>query len=311
MRAEEVKCPAVWIGGVEKSYGRVTALSGLDLAIFPGETVALLGPNGAGKSTTIDLLLGLSRPDAGEVRVLGEAPAEMVAAGRVGGMLQTGQLIRHLRVRELVSMVASLYPRPRPVDEVLELTATASIAGRDTTKLSGGQTQRVRLALGLVGDPDLLVLDEPTAALDVEGRRELWAVLRAVSSSGTTVLFATHYLEEADEHADRVVLLAAGRVVADGTPNEVRGVVGGRRIRANLPGVDSDELAGLAGVAAVERRGDAVVLSCTGSDAALRLLLARYPTACDIEVTAARLEEAFVELTGAGAGAAGDPGARR
>ncbi len=292
-RSEE----SVRLSGVHKSYGAVRAVRGLDLSVRAGETVALLGPNGAGKSTTIDLVLGLARPDSGRVALFGEEPVDAVHNGRIGAMLQTGTLIEHLTVRELVRMVASLYPRPRPVDEVLELTATTQIASRDTTKLSGGQTQRVRCALALVGDPDLLILDEPTAALDVEGRRDFWSAMRAVAGSGRTVMFATHYLEEADAYADRIVLLAGGRVVADGTANEIRARVGGRTIRATLPDVDLEELRALPGVSDVDRRGDAVVLSCADSDAALRQLLGLHPAARDIEVRSAGLEEAFLELT--------------
>ena len=165
-------------------------------------------------------------------------PAQAVAAGVVGGMLQTGSLIEYLSVRELVTMVASLYPRPLPVDEVLRLTGAAGFADRRTNKLSGGQTQRVRFAIALVANPDLLVLDEPTAALDVEGRREFWASMRAVAAEGKTVIFATHYLEEADAYADRIVLMARGRVVADGPATEIKARVGGRTIRATLPGAD-------------------------------------------------------------------------
>ena len=162
-----------------KSYGPVPAVRGIDIAIDPGETVALLGPNGAGKSTTIDIILGLVRPDAGSVTLFGQSPTVAVGQGRVGGMLQTGSLIPHLTVRELVTMVASLYPYPMAVEEALQLTATAGFADRRTTKLSGGQTQRVRFALALVANPELLVLDEPTAALDVESRREFWRIMRA------------------------------------------------------------------------------------------------------------------------------------
>ncbi|MHB1929368.1 MAG: ABC transporter ATP-binding protein [Acidimicrobiales bacterium] len=283
--------------GSARHTGASSAVRGVDLVVGPGETVALLGPNGAGKSTTIDLVLGLAQPDAGGVRVFGSTATEAVQAGRVGGMLQTGNLIDHLTVRELVSMVASHYPRPLPVQEVLELTATAELARRETTKLSGGQTQRVRFALALVGNPDLLVLDEPTAALDVEGRRDFWSVMRAVAGGGKTVVFATHYLEEADAYADRIVLLADGRVVADGTANVIRARVGGRTIRATLPGAELDGLRALPGVTGVDRRGDAVVLSCGDSDLALRRLLARFPAARDIEVRSAGLEEAFLELT--------------
>ncbi len=226
-----------------KSYGQVRAVRSIDLTIAPGETVALLGPNGAGKSTTIDMVLGLSRPDSGTVSLFGMSPSEAVAAGVVGGMLQTGSLVPQLRVRELVTMVASLYPRPLEVDEVLALSGISEIADRSTTKLSGGQAQRVRFAIALVANPDLLLLDEPTAALDVEGRRGFWSSVRAVVAQGKTVIFATHYLEEADAFADRIVLLARGRIVADGPATEIKARAGGRTIRATLPGADLTALA--------------------------------------------------------------------
>src|SRR5215475_4793865 len=167
--------PAVRLTGLTKRYDRVVAVAGLDLAIAPGEVVALLGPNGAGKSTTIDMVLGLSRPDRGEVALFGLTPAEAIASGTVGAMLQTGGLIRDLTVRELLTMVASLYPRPLPLDEVLAITGVGDFAGQRTHKLSGGQTQRTRFALALVSDPDLLVLDEPTVAMDVTARQAFWS----------------------------------------------------------------------------------------------------------------------------------------
>ena len=282
---------------VAKSFGPVPAVRGVDLTIAPGETVALLGPNGAGKSTTIDLMLGLARPDRGAVSVFGRPPDRAVSEGAVGAKQQTGTLIRDLDVRELVAVVASLYPSPLDVDEVLELTGTAPLARRRTQKLSGGEAQRVRFALAVVGDPDLLVLDEPTVALDVESRNAFWAAMRAFAAGGRTVVFATHHLDEADRFADRIVLLARGRVVADGPANEIRALAGSRRIRATLPGAGLDELTALPGVTRSERLGDAVVLTCTDSDAALRALLDRYPGASAIEVTGAGLEEAFLDLT--------------
>jgi ABC-2 type transport system ATP-binding protein len=283
--------------GLTKSYGPVRAVAGVDLDIVAGETVALLGPNGAGKSTTIDMLLGLGRPDAGAVTVFGRTPEEAMRAGLVGAMLQSGGLISEVTVRELLVLAASLYPAPMPVDEVLERADLTELADRRTTKLSGGQTQRVRFALALVPDPELLVLDEPTAAMDVETRRRFWASMRQLAAAGRTVLFATHYLDEADEYADRIVLMAEGRVVADGPATAIKAVVGGRTIRATLPGVPDGVLAALPGVGAVERHGDAVRLTCTDSDLALRALLAGYPDARDIEVGGADLEDAFVALT--------------
>jgi ABC-2 type transport system ATP-binding protein len=282
---------------LSKSYGGVRAVRSVDLAIAPGETVALLGPNGAGKTTTIEMVLGLTRPDAGTVSLFGMPPSEAVAAGAVGGMLQTGALIEYLSVRELVTMVASVYPRPLPVEQAMRLAGVTEFAGRRTNKLSGGQTQRVRFAIALVANSDLLMLDEPTAAVDVEGRREFWASIRAVAAEGKTVIFATHYLEEADAYADRIVLMARGRIVADGPATEIKAKVSGRTIRATIPDAGLAQLAALPGVTSAERHGEAVILTCADSDLALRAMLGRYPEARDIEVVGAGIEEAFVALT--------------
>jgi ABC-2 type transport system ATP-binding protein len=183
------------------------------------------------------------------------------------------------------------------VDEVLALSGSAEFADRRTTKLSGGQAQRVRFAMARARDPDLLLLDEPTAAIDVEGRRDFWASMRAVAARGKTVIFATHYLEEADAYADRIVLVARGRIVADGPATEIKAMVGGQTIRATLPGADLAQLTALPGVISVERHGDAVILSSADGEAALRALLDRFPSTRDIEVRSAGLEEAFLELT--------------
>jgi len=286
---------------LRKSFGDVRAVDGIDVSIAPGETVALLGPNGAGKSTTIDMLLGLTRPDAGSVSVFDRTPEAAVDAGAVGAMLQTGSLIRDLTVRELITMMASLYREPMPVEEVLALSGLGVIADRRTQKLSGGETQRTRFAVALVSDPELLILDEPTVAMDVESRHAFWTSMRAFTERGRTVLFATHYLEEADDYADRAVLMAHGRVVADGPPTEIKAMVGSRSIRATLPDVPVDELTGLPGVTRADRRGEAIVLTCSDSDAAIRALLTRYPAARDLEISGAGLEEAFLMLTGDGA----------
>ena len=281
-----------------KSYGSVQAVRGIDLSIAPGETVALLGPNGAGKSTTIDMILGLSRPDRGSVSVFGAPPASAVRSGWVSGMLQTGLPPDLLKVREFVTLMASYYPHPLRVDDVLRLTGAHEFAERWTKKLSGGQAQRARVAAALVGDADLLVLDEPTAGIDVEGRHEFWEVMRGVAARGKTVIFATHYLEEADAFADRVVLIARGRIVADGPATEIKARAGSRSIRATLPHVGADSLHALPGVVAVERHGDVVVLSCSDADAALAALFARFPEVRDVEARGGTLEEAFLELTG-------------
>jgi ABC-2 type transport system ATP-binding protein len=298
-RAAEIE-----LHGLVKSFrgphGPIEAVRGIDVEIDAGETVALLGPNGAGKSTTIDMLLGLLPPDRGTVSVFGRSPSQAVADGAVGAMLQTGALIRDLSVRELVAMMASLYPAPLDTDEVLELTGVSGFSEQRTQKLSGGQTQRVRSAVALVSNPELLVLDEPTVAMDVEGRHSFWKTMREFAARGKTILFATHYMEEADAYADRAVLMAHGRVVADGPTTEIKAMVGSRTIRATLPRADLDALAALPGVTSAERRGEAVVLSCMDSDAAIRTLLDAHPDARDIEITAAGLEEAFLALTGDG-----------
>ncbi|MGH2843304.1 MAG: ABC transporter ATP-binding protein [Solirubrobacteraceae bacterium] len=292
----------IQLDGLVKSFrgpnGPIRAVRGIDVSITAGETVALLGPNGAGKSTTIDMVLGLSTPDSGSVLVFGRPPAEAVGAGMVGAMLQTGQLIRDLSVRELVSMMAGLYPNPMDVEAALALAGLAGVCSQRTQKLSGGQTQRVRFAVAIVCNPDLLILDEPTVAMDVEGRREFWSIMREFASRGKTVLFATHYLEEADANADRAILMAHGRIVADGPTTEIKARVGRRTLRATLPNIDLAQLVELPGVASGERHGDAVLLSCSDSDQTIRTLLDRHPEAKDIEIVGAGLEAAFLELTG-------------
>ena len=299
---QPVATAGISLRGLDKTFkgprGPVHAVRGVDIDIAPGETVALLGPNGAGKSTTIDMLLGLLPPDAGTVRIFGMPVAQAISAGAVGAMLQVGGVIQYLSVRELIEMTASLYPNPLPVDEVIELTGIGDIAHQRTNKLSGGQTQRLRFAVALVSNPDLLVLDEPTVALDVEARRAFWTTMRAFAARGKTVVFATHYLEEADAYADRIVLMARGRVVADGPATEIKAAVGTRTIKATLPGADVAALATLPGVTNVSTRGEAVILNCSDSDAALRAFLAANPDARDIDVSGAGLEEAFLQLTG-------------
>jgi ABC-2 type transport system ATP-binding protein len=225
--AEMAAGAAVRLTGLRKHYADVRAVDGVDLTIAPGEIVALLGPNGAGKSTTADMILGLTKPDNGEVTVFGTSPDKAVAIGAIGAMLQGGALLDDATVSEMVTMVASLHRKPMPVKEALRRAGIDDLADRRPTKLSGGQKQRVRFAVALVSDPDLLVLDEPTAAMDVGTRREFWKSMYEYTASGRTVLFATHYLEEAEEFADRVVLMRGGKIVADGSVAEVRALAGG------------------------------------------------------------------------------------
>ena len=287
---------AVGLTGLTKRFGELTAVNQVDLSIGEGEVVALLGPNGAGKSTTIDMMLGLAKPDGGTASIYNRAPHQAIVDGKVGAMLQSGGLLPDLTTTEIVTLAASLYRKHRPVPEVLERAGVSEFAKQRVGRLSGGQQQRVRFAMALVADPDLIVLDEPTTGLDVEARRAFWVAMREETARGRTVLFATHYLEEADAYADRIVLMRSGEIVADGSPSHIKSLVSGRTIRATLPGADLNVLAGYPGVDSVETRGDSVLLQCSDSDAALRELLATT-TAHDIEVVAHGLEDAFIALT--------------
>src|SRR3954453_22631938 len=292
--------PAVALHGVTKHFGPVTAVDGLDLTVHAGEVVAFLGPNGAGKTTTIDMLLGLTRPDSGSARVFGLAPRTAVAQGLVAAVMQTGERLKDLTVAETGQLTAALFAHSRPVAEVLDRAGLAAIADRRVGKCSGGQQQRLRFAMALLPEPELLVLDEPTTGMDVEGRREFWGAIRADADRGRTVLFATHYLDEADAYADRIVLVSHGRVVADGTAAEVRALSAGRLLTATWEGIGTAEAVGLGGVPGVEDvelRGDPVLVRAIDSDAVARHLLTTT-AAHDLQITSRGLEDAFLALTG-------------
>lgn len=291
--------PIVILDRVTRRFGAVTALDEVSLEIRPGETVALLGPNGAGKTTAVETLLGLMHADAGAVRVFGGPPANAIADGLVGAMLQNAGLPQGVRVDELIGLIGGLYDQPLPVEDVLELTDLADVARRQVQRLSGGQRQRVRLALALVGRPELVVLDEPTAALDVEARRAFWRRVNTSAADGQTVLFTTHRLEEADTVAGRVVVITSGRVVADGTREEVKSAGGGRSaVRVSAEGVDPERLAVLPGVESMESGpGPRLTLYTTDPDRTVRALLAQASLATGLEVTRAGLEEAFLSLS--------------
>ncbi|MEU5374613.1 ABC transporter ATP-binding protein [Streptomyces sp. NPDC005968] len=288
--------PAVSFTGAVKTYGAVRAVDGVDMRIAQGETVALLGRNGAGKSTAISLLLGLVQADEGTVELFGAAPERSVLAGRVGAMLQDSRAVPRVTVRELVSFVAGRYPAPMPVAHVLELAGITDLAERRVDRLSGGQTQRVRYAVALAGNPSLLVLDEPTAALDVEARHAFWRSMREYAGLGRTVLFSTHYLEEADAHADRIVVIDRGRVVADGTGEQLRRAAGGNLVSIDLDGRGTEGLTLLPGVRSMEVRGDRVLLRTDDSDATV-IALAELGAIRGLEVAPASLDDAFLALT--------------
>lgn len=284
--------PAITLTGLTKRFGSLTAVDALDLVVPAGQILALLGPNGAGKSTTTEMLLGLTQPDAGSVRVFGQAPTTAVRTGDVGAMLQNGALLAEATVVSMLKLVHGLHAHPLPLGEVIERASIADLLRSNVGKLSGGQAQRVRFALAIMGDPRLLILDEPTVGMDVDARRRFWATMSDLTTGGRTVVFATHYLDEADEFAERIVVLAAGTIVADGTGPQIKAGVGGRHVRFSGPDRD---WASLPGVVSVTREGSTWQLACSDSDATLRALLLD-PSVRDVEVTAPRLEDAFLEL---------------
>ena len=289
--------PAVRLTGVTKEFGPVRAVRGLDLDLKQGEVVAFLGPNGAGKTTTIDMILGLSKPTTGTADVLGMAPRAAVARGLVSAVMQTGGLLKDLTVRETVAYTASLFADALPVDQALETAGISGIADRKVGKCSGGEQQRLRFAMALLPDPALLLLDEPTTGMDVEGRRTFWGSIRKDAELGRTVLFATHYLEEADQYADRIILISKGKIVADGTGSQIRALASGRTVRATWTDPDTDALQLLPGVDQVDVRGEQVVVHTKDSDAVARYFLTET-TARDLEITSKNLEDAFLALTG-------------
>ncbi len=306
--AGDSEVDAIDLRGVYKSFGPVQAVRGIDIRIAPGEIVALLGPNGAGKTTTLDMVLGLSQPTTGQLTVYGMQPRQAISRGLVSAVLQTGGLLKDLTVAETARYTASLFPRARSVQSVLERAGISAIADRRVGKCSGGEQQRLRFAMALLPDPELLILDEPTTGMDVEGRRGFWAAIRKDAEQGRTILFATHYLEEADDYADRIILLRHGEIVADGTAAEIKALAAGRTVRATLAGADGaveEALRGLPGVESVEVRGDTVLVHAGDSDAVARYLLTRTE-AKDLEITARGIEDAFIALTTDDAGVDGE-----
>jgi ABC-2 type transport system ATP-binding protein len=287
--------PALEITGLTVRYGDTLAVDDLDLAIPSGQTVALLGPNGAGKSTVVNAVLGLVRPVAGSARILGHSPADAIQEGSVGAMLQHGGLPGEARVGEVIALVRGSFPTAWPLADLVTTAGIDGLLRRPVEALSGGQRQRVLLALALAGAPPLLLLDEPTSAMDVEGRRAFWTTMRRLAERGHTIVFATHHLGEADAVADRVVVVSGGQVIADGTGAEIKAGISGRTI--SFTAQHDRRLDGLPAVTSVTRQGSTVTLATADAEATLRALLADGARLPDLEVRGASLEDAVLSLT--------------
>jgi ABC-2 type transport system ATP-binding protein len=284
------------LSGAKKRYGATVALDGLDLEVRPGELLALLGPNGAGKTTAIGILLGLQEPDAGEARLFGRSPHDLAARRGVGVMMQEVMLPDALRVGDLISQVRAYYPDPLSFDEAVALAGVEKLVQRPYVKLSGGQKRQVQFALAICGRPRLLFLDEPTTGLDVTARETMWATLRRLVKDGASIVLTTHYIEEAEALADRVVVMAKGRRIAGGTVSEIRGLV----VRKRIDCVTATGLTAIEAwpeVIAASHDGERTSITATEAESVVRRLLAADPRLSDLEVRRAGLAEAFAELT--------------
>jgi ABC-2 type transport system ATP-binding protein len=290
----------VSLSELSKSYGSVCALDGIELRIRPGSTVALLGPNGAGKSTAIELLLGLIEADHGSAYLFGSSPEQAIASGRVGAMLQDTKLMSGVSVGALLRVIRAGYPHPAGLPGLVSDAGIAGLLRRQTDQLSVGESQRVRFALAAAGDPELIVLDEPTVAMDVRAREAFWGVLSAYAAGGRTILFSTHYLEEADAHADRIILVRAGRIIADGSPSQVKAEAGiARSVRFRSLAGSPDRFRQLSAVTAVHADEDRITLLTADADATVWALYDLRDTVADLAITEGGLQEAFLALTSA------------
>ena len=295
-RTRESAIAAASLEEVCKNYGEVRALRNVNFAVRAGEVVALLGPNGAGKTTAVKLLLGLMPPNAGRVRVLGGDPTNPENRMRTGAMLQVGRVPETLRVREHIDLFSSYYSKPLPLKKVVVAAGLEKFVDRKFGDLSGGQRQRVLFALAICGDPDLLLLDEPTVGLDVEARRALWDEIRNLVGRGKTIVLTTHYLEEADALANRIAVINEGTIIAEGTPAEIKKQTSGKRIRC-VTSVGVASLRQISGVTEVREDREAVEIHAIEAEPVVRELLARDPRLSGLEITSAGLEEAFLALT--------------
>jgi ABC-2 type transport system ATP-binding protein len=288
--------PVATLANVTKRYGATTALDGLSLALRPGEIVALLGPNGAGKSTAVRLLLGLISATSGVASVFGSDPRDPATRVRIGAMLQVARIPETLRVREHLDLFRSYYPRPLPMEEIVQIAQLDGIESRFYSQLSGGQKQRVLFGLALCGDPDLIMLDEPSVGMDIEARRGLWQQIRTLADRGKTVLLTTHYLEEADALAHRIIVINKGKIVSEGTPSDIKRRGAGRKISCRTD-LDIEYLRTLPSVTSVERNRDAVVVTAGEAERVVREMLLQDAALSNLEIASPALEDAFLALT--------------
>jgi ABC-2 type transport system ATP-binding protein len=288
--------PVAVLDNVTKKYGAIVALDGLSLALKPGEIVALLGPNGAGKSTAVRLLLGLSAATSGTARIFGGDPREPATRTRIGAMLQVASVPKTLKVKEHIDLFRSYYPHPLSVAEIVRIAQLEGIENRLFQELSGGQRQRLLFGLAMCGNPEIVFLDEPTVGLDIEARRGLWEQIRSLAARGKTVLLTTHYLEEADALAHRIIVINKGKVVSEGTPAEIKSRTATRRIRC-VTSLAAAELWRMPSVVDVEQSGKAVCVTAGNVEGVLRTMLALDAELSGLEVVSPGLEEAFLALT--------------
>jgi ABC-2 type transport system ATP-binding protein len=288
--------PAAQLIDATKKYGAVEALKGVSLDIDLGDVVAMLGPNGAGKTTSISLLLGLRKPTSGKALLFGLDPTHLDARSRVGVMLQESGIPQMLKVREIVDLFRSYYPKPMASDRAIKMAGLEEKAGALVKELSGGQRQRLYFALSVCGDPEVLFLDEPTVGMDVEGRRSFIERIAEFANLGRTVVLTTHYLEEADQLAKRVIVIDRGLVIADATPQEIKSKVAGKRVRFMAPTLSDKDLQGLP-ISTSTISDHKVQLLTNQPEAVLRELFRRSIEISDLEVSGADLEDAFISLT--------------
>ncbi len=298
MPAQPAIDTVVRLANARRSYGDVRALDGFNLQLAPGQVLALLGANGAGKSTAIGLLLGLLKADSGEVAVLGGLPSQIAVRRRIGVMLQSAALPDASTVAELLQVTRACYPAPLDEAECVRMAGLDGLMQRRYGRLSGGQQRRVQFALAICGDPQLLFLDEPTTGLDIEARRGIWQAIDDLRRRGTAALLTTHYLEEAEALADRVVVIDKGRVLVEGSVEAIRARIASQRIRCRSV-LDTGALALWPGVHAARREGERLTLTVDKGTAVLARLLAADPALSELEVTRAGLADAFLALTGA------------